>query len=125
MTVSKSDPLFAERIATAKKMLGKYPSRIPVIIDRHSTCVLPDLVQKKFLVPDDMTVAQFIQLLRLRIKLTNTQSIFLFACRDDDKKALVTGNDSMAQVYTEHHQKDLFLHFVYSSEDTFGGPCAF
>lgn len=121
MSSSGRDSQFVERIAAAKKMLGKYPNRIPVIINIYDRCTsLPEIAQKKYLTPDDMTVAQFTRVLRDKIELKESQTLFLFCCSNDGKKTLLCGSDTMFSVYSNYHKEDLFLHVIYSSEDTFG-----
>ena len=59
------------RIEESRKIREKYPERIPVIVEKSKSCQeLPDIDKHKFLVPKDLTMGQFIYVIRKRIKLT-------------------------------------------------------
>ena len=49
-----------------------------VIIERMSGSSIPLLDRRKFLLPRDISVAQFIWIIRKRIKLESSKSIFIF-----------------------------------------------
>merc|ERR1711943_110299 len=57
------------RKAEAARMSEKYPDRIPVIVEKAAGGDLPDIDKKKYLVPTDLTVGQFVHVIRKRIKL--------------------------------------------------------
>ena len=67
------------RKASSASIRAKHPDRIPVIVEkRQRDASLPDIDKKKFLVPSDLTVGQFVYVIRKRIKLAPEQAIFLF-----------------------------------------------
>ena len=47
--------LAEKRQDEARRMLSKYDNRVPVIVVRHGRSTLPDIEQKKFLVPNELT----------------------------------------------------------------------
>ena len=50
---------FERRSAEARRILAKYPDRIPVICEKAARSTLPEIDKKKFLVPDTMLCGQF------------------------------------------------------------------
>ena len=67
------------RKASSASIRAKHPDRIPVIVEkRQRDASLPEIDKKKFLVPSDLTVGQFVYVIRKRIKLAPEQAIFLF-----------------------------------------------
>ena len=75
----KRDKTFEERLAESVKVLSKHPDRIPIICELQTSCTsLEQLDKKKYLVPRDLTVGQFIYVLRKRMSLNAAQAIFLF-----------------------------------------------
>ncbi|GFY61275.1 hypothetical protein TNIN_187951 [Trichonephila inaurata madagascariensis] len=53
----------------------KFPKKIPVIVEKSDReKVLPYLDRVKFLVPLDMTMSQFVGIVRARLKLKSTQT---------------------------------------------------
>eukprot|EP00048_Salpingoeca_helianthica_P022412 m.18050 g.18050 ORF g.18050 m.18050 type:complete len:128 (-) comp7283_c1_seq1:204-587(-) len=115
---------FERRKEEASRMLTKYENRIPVIVVKHSRSSLPDIEQKKFLVPQDLTVSQFQVILRKRLRLDSAQAMFLFVekLHGDGKKdhILLPVSDSMSGVYNTNKDPDGFLYLIYSNDDVFG-----
>ena len=62
-----------ERIQESERIKEKYADRIPVIVERTSSSNLPELDKHKFLVPNTLTVGQFLYVIRKRIKLEHFQ----------------------------------------------------
>lgn len=69
----------------------------------------------RYLVPSDLTVGQFVYVIRKRIKLSAEKAIFIFV----DNVLPPTG-EIMSSVYEEKKDEDGFLYITYSGENTFG-----
>ena len=106
---------FEKRKAEAERVLAKYPDRIPVIVEQNSGNKLPTIDKTKFLVPSDLTIGQFVYVIRKRIKLSPEKAIFLMI----DSKLPAT-SALLSQVYQENKDKDGFLYTTYSGENVFG-----
>ena len=79
MSVFKTLHTFEQRLATSTQILAKYPDKIPVIVERApNNTSIPDIDKHKYLVPADITVGQFLFVIRKRIKLAPEQALFLF-----------------------------------------------
>ncbi|KAJ4454133.1 putative autophagy-related protein 8 precursor [Paratrimastix pyriformis] len=74
----KQQHSFEVRKQEAAKMRRKYSDRIPVICEKADKTDVPDIDKKKYLVPQDMTVGQFVYVIRKRIKLSHEKAIFVF-----------------------------------------------
>ena len=101
----------------------KYPDRIPVIVEKSPKSDVPDLDKKKYLVPSDLTVGQFVYVIRKRVKLSAEKAIFIFV-----NNKLPPTASLMSTIYEENKDEDGFLYVLYSGENTFGGEdpfCAF
>ena len=106
---------FHKRQEEAQRIKERYPSRIPVICE----CLggeIPDIDRKKYLVPADLTMAQFLYVIRKRIRIRPEQSIYLFV----GDSVMVAGCQLIGSVYEEHKDLDGFLYTCYSGENTFG-----
>ncbi|PHT77239.1 Autophagy-related protein 8C [Capsicum annuum] len=68
-----------------------------------------------YLVPADLTVGQFVYVVRKRIKLSAEKAIFIFV-----KNILPPTAAMMSAIYEEHKDEDGFLYMTYSGENTFG-----
>ena len=66
----KLSTIFKERKEESKRVLNKYPDRIPVICQKRNVNDDTPLIKKtKFLVPRELTVAQFMSVVRKKINL--------------------------------------------------------
>lgn len=99
----------------SNKIVFKYPGRIPVIVERSKICELPDISKKKYLVPKDLTMSQFIYIIRKRIEIDSSKSLFIMV-----NDHLVPSAKSMGVIYDDDHDADGFLYMTYTSENTFG-----
>lgn len=114
MTEFKKLPL-SKRREESTRILAKYPDRIPVIVEKNHKGQVPDIDKCKFLVPIDLTVGQFVYVVRKRIKLAPEKAIFLFI-----KNTLPPTSQLMSAIYEEYKSEDGFLWVTYSGENTFG-----
>lgn len=89
---------------------------MPVIVERAEKSDIPVLDKKKYLVPADLTVGQFVYVIRKRIKLNAEKAIFIFV-----NNVLPPTAALMNAIYEEHKDEDGFLYVTYSGENTFGG----
>ncbi|KAM0984662.1 hypothetical protein EV2_012440 [Malus domestica] len=111
----KQEFSFDERVEESKLIISKYPDRVPVILERYSRTDLPEMEKKKFLVPRDMSVGQFMHILSSRLHLTPGKALFVFV-----KNTLPQTASRMDSIYETYKEDDGFLYMCYSSEKTFG-----
>merc|ERR1719295_1752580 len=101
----KEENTFEQRAAEAGKIRNKYPERIPVIVEKAPKSQVPDIDKRKFLVPSDISVAQFVWIIRKRVQMPSEKALFLFV-----GKVLPQTSASMGQIYEEHKDEDGFLY---------------
>jgi GABA(A) receptor-associated protein len=106
---------FEVRQQGSEAVLKKYPDRIPIIVEKYEKSDIPDIDKTKFLVPRDLTMGQFLLVIRKRIKLQPEQAIFTFI-----NNTLPPVHETMENLYNQMKDKDGFLYVVYSGESTFG-----
>lgn len=112
----KSEHTLEQRKQEADRIRKKFPDRIPVIVERSKGCTnVPTIDKQKYLVPSDLTVGQFVYVVRKRIKLTPEQAVFVFV-----GNYLPPTASMMSALYDTHKDKDGFLYVTYSGENTFG-----
>ena len=104
-----------QREQEADRIINKYSGRIPVICEVAKTSTEFNLDKSKFLVPSDLSVGQFVYVIRKRLKLGPEKAIFMFVDNVLPPTAML-----MSQLYNEHKDQDRFLYCVISSENTFG-----
>jgi len=104
-----------KRARESSRIRSKYNDRVPVIVERAEKSDIPALDKKKYLVPADLTVGQFVFVIRKRIKLSAEKAIFIFV-----NNVLPPTAALMSAIYEEHKDEDGFLYVTYSGENTFG-----
>ncbi|EFC42238.1 autophagy related protein ATG8 [Naegleria gruberi] len=115
--IFKEQKTLSERMEESKKVREKYSDRIPVICEKSSVEKdLPSIDKNKYLVPADLTVSQFVMVVRNRLSLNETTSLFFFVGRD----VLLLQTDVMSNVYERYRDEDGFLYVTYSGQNTLG-----
>jgi GABA(A) receptor-associated protein len=99
-----------------ERLTKKYPGRIPVFVFRlRDSTDIPDIKKHKYLVPSDLTVGNFIYLIRKQLKLTPEKALYIFI-----GNTLPMSSMTMGQIYSLHRSEDGALRMFYTSENTFG-----
>ena len=73
----KEEYSLAERKNQAESSRMKHPDRIPIVCELSDRAGIANLDKKKYLVPCDFTVGQFMNVIRMRLKLPQTSALFL------------------------------------------------
>lgn len=112
----KTEHPFIDRQKEAFRILQKFPDRIPVICEREKNKFdIPDLTKKKFLLPRDLKMIEFVIVIRNKMKLK--QEYALFVTIND---IIPNSTQTMNNLYEEYKDNDGFLYVNYCSENTFG-----
>ena len=106
---------FEKRHSEAQRVLTKYPNRIPIVCERFKRDD-PDIDKKKYLVPNDLSVANFAYVIRKRVKMAPEHSLYFFI----NDSVMPPTSELMASLYEKHADEDGFLYMTYSGESTFG-----
>lgn len=106
---------FHDRLNESTRILEKYPDRIPIICEKNKNDTCPQIDKKKYLVPFDLTIGQFIYVIRKRLHLQAECALFLFIGGTIPPSSTLVGS-----IYEQHKNKDGFLYVTYSKENTFG-----
>jgi len=100
---------------------NRFPTKIPIIVQRFSKeNHLPQLDKSKFLVPQEITMSQFLTIIRNRMRITSTQSLYLLV----NNRSMISLSLTLAEVYSEYAGADGFLYVTYASQEVFGSPAA-
>jgi len=112
----KKQHTFEERFIESKRVLEKYPHRIPIICEKcNNQKDLPDIDKIKYLVPSDMTIGQFMFIIRKRIAINPEEALFLLV-----GNTITSSSMTIGYVYNFHKDPDGYLYIQYAKENTFG-----
>lgn len=111
---------FSKRLDAGTNLRKKYPDRIPIIILNNSFEDVGgdpiSITKTQYLVPSDITIGQFIYILRKRITLSSESAIFLLT----ENNEYLNGGETCQSAYDKYKDKDLHLYLILSSENAFG-----
>ena len=116
MSNFKKKHSFSKRLEEANRILRKYPNKIPIIVQKGSGYKLPKLEKIKYLVPGDITMGQFMFVIRKRMKLKPEMSLILFI----NNNKIIANQTILGEVYTKEKDLDNFLYMYVCQESTFG-----
>lgn len=102
-----------KRKEESAKILTKYPGRLPVII--ASLNISFKLETYKYLVPADITLSQFMFIIRKRCNVPSEKGLFIFI-----NNTLPIHSQMMSEIYNKNKESDGFLYMTISEENTFG-----
>ena len=94
-------------------LLDKHPDRVPIIVILD----IPNQQRNKlkYLVPNEMTVGEFMCLVRRRMKLNSEQGVYMFV-----NNLLPSITSTMEYLYSLYKNDDECLYFTVKMENTFG-----
>lgn len=114
--VFKKKHSLEKRKSESSKIRKKYDDRIPVIVELAIKDKKTHTLDKsKYLVPNELSVGQFIYVIRKRMSVLPEQAIFVFV-----NNTLPPTSQMMSTIYNEHVDDDGFLYVIVSLENTFG-----
>lgn len=92
-------------------------SSLQIIVERYYKEVdLPHLNKRKFLVPQELTMSQFVCIIRNRMKIGQSKALFLLV----NNRSMISLSRTIAEIYSEHLHDDGFLYITYTSQEVFG-----
>lgn len=122
---------FDERKNEIIRVMMKHPDKIPVYINKSHNSDINDIKKHKFLVPETLTIGEFMIIIRKNIQLKPEQAITLFIQTIDDNIIMAPSSETIGSVYYKNvisfknnskysNKIDGYLYLVYSGENTFG-----
>lgn len=111
----KENTPFEERLTESSRIKQKYPTRIPIICERFTKSSIQNIDKVKFLVPNELTIGQFIFVIRKRLKVSPETAIYVIV-----DTIYPSSSTSISTLYDMYKDEDGFLYLKYSGENTFG-----
>ena len=107
---------FDERKLKAAIILKQHPDRIPVVVECSDKLQeMHPLKKNKFIVPHELTLGQFIYVIRKHMKLDAAHAIYIFV-----NNKLHPTTSVMSEMYRMYKEEDGFMYLDVFHESTFG-----
>jgi GABA(A) receptor-associated protein len=103
-----------------EELISKHPNRIPIVISSKS---FKEHKVNRFIVPIDMTINQFMIILRNKTKINPTEAIFIFVkdYKKNGKKDIIAPvSETIGSLYDKYKDDKLILNLDYEKEAVFG-----
>jgi len=114
MEFKKQYPLY-ERLQESQKVLHNYPDKVPVICEKDNRVQNCGIKKRKYLVSRDLTIGQFIFIIRNNVQMRSDMGLFLFT-----NGIIPSSSDTIEYIYNKFKENDGFLYINYAFENTFG-----
>jgi GABA(A) receptor-associated protein len=114
---TKQKKTVEERRLEATRIKKKYTNRCPIICEyfKYKDTDHGQLDKNKFLVPKDMTIASFMQIIRRRMKIGAHDALYIFTAIGLPRSSM-----TIAELYEQAVDEDEFLYMAVRPEKTFG-----
>ena len=103
---------FEKRQTEASNIRAKYPERVPVIVEKSISSDIVAIDKNKFLAPDDLTLGQFMFIIRRRMKLPPEQALFVFVKNHIPIQSMLLSSLYLCHIQIIHHTCDSIKHIV-------------
>ncbi len=114
MEFKKQFPLY-QRLQESAKVLSNYPDRVPVICEKDNRLHNCNIKKRKYLVKKDLTIGQFIYIIRKQIEINSSMGLFLYT-----NGRIYSSSEKMGNIYNKNKDNDGYLYINYAFENTFG-----
>ena len=106
----------SDRKLTAERIIAQHPDRIPVVVECSEQLHKQHPLNKsKFAVPYELTLAQFLFVIRKHMKLEPEYAIFAFI-----NNRLHPTTSTIGAIYAQEKTDDGFMYIDIFQESTFG-----
>lgn len=102
------------RTSAGETALALYPSRVPVVIE-PAFATTAAISKNKYLVPRDIRVADILDIIRQRLSVDRTQSLFVFV-----EGRIPTPTTTIGELHSAFAHDDRLLYMRYDMENVFG-----
>jgi GABA(A) receptor-associated protein len=107
---------FKQRKLDCSQILLKYPDRIPIICEKYLySKAAPNIDKHKYLVGFDLTVGQFMSVIRKRMSLKPETGLYIFI-----NDSIPSNSCLLQHLFLDYKDDDGFLYITYDIENTFG-----
>lgn len=102
-----------ERKKECEKLHKQFPGKIPIVCEKDPKSKIRGVDKNKYLIPEDLTVSEFILLMRKKIEVPNESAFYLLA----NGRNSIVGDIPLSDIYEKYKDpEDGFLYIAYTNE---------
>ncbi len=123
----KNNHTIEERKSETLKIKNKYSDKIPVIVTKDPSSQLNNITKEKYLVPFNMTIGQFMSVIREKTSIGQEQAINIFLIDYNNNNILASTSTSFESLYIQYVEKEInnknydgYIYLIYTGENVFG-----
>jgi GABA(A) receptor-associated protein len=123
----KNNHTIEERKSETLKIKNKYSDKIPVIVTKDPSSQLNNITKEKYLVPFNMTIGQFMSVIREKTSIGQEQAINIFLIDYNNNNILASTSASFESLYIQYVEKEInhknydgYIYLIYTGENVFG-----
>jgi GABA(A) receptor-associated protein len=105
----KMENSYDKRKQESSRLKDKFPDKVAIILEKGNSS-LPNIDKTKFLMQQNITVGQFLYIIRDKLNLDSTKPIFLLV----NNSSVPNTSETIGQIYNNYMDKDGFLYITYS-----------
>ena len=105
-----------ERKEEYQRVIQANPDKIAIICEKDPRSKITDIEKSKYLIQKDISLNQFSLMIRNRLKMDKEAALFFLV----NGKKVLTGEDTMQEIYNKYKSDDGFLYIAYASEIVWG-----
>lgn len=103
---------YEHRKQESVRLLSSFKSRLPIIIEKDSSCPYPNLPKNAFLPPDHIKLSNLTQIIRKRLKLSSKKPLYIYA----NGINLLEDTSKLSLLYNKYRSSDGFLYLLYHNQ---------
>lgn len=108
---------YDNRETESNRILAKHKGKIPVVIEKNEKSNVPELDKYVHIIAENITIAQILLLIRKKVKLQSSDSLFLTIGNYEYIPGL---NENLKDLYEKYKDPDGFLYLMYSKLEAHG-----
>jgi len=123
----KNNHTIEERKSETLKIKNKYSDKIAVIVTKDPSSQLNNITKEKYLVPFNMTIGQFMSVIREKTSIGQEQAINIFLIDYNNNNILASTSASFESLYIQYVEKEInhknydgYIYLIYTGENVFG-----
>ncbi|CAH6421247.1 Autophagy protein Atg8 ubiquitin [uncultured virus] len=107
---------YENRKKEALRIISNNPDKVPIILEKADNVKIGNLDINKYLINKEITIGQFLHVIRKKLGLSLNESLFLFV----NNKYIPKTEETLENIYNKYLDQDNFLYISYTPNNKLG-----